>query len=154
VIRHLERRGVDCPKTLVATHFHELFSLQLLQESNITTFWVRTQHQHKCAHPKSSSPAMLTRLFAASCLDVHSPFARAQKMDFLEQEATDDIGTLSDDAGRASSSLSQRGKSSSASIESRDQRHRRFDSRNGERSDSDTSASRVRGQRPPQIVCL
>ena len=40
-IHHLERRGVDCPKALITTHFHELFQMGLLKESNTISFWVR-----------------------------------------------------------------------------------------------------------------
>lgn len=41
VIRHLERLGDECPKALIATHFHEIYSLGFVSESEIVSFWVR-----------------------------------------------------------------------------------------------------------------
>jgi hypothetical protein len=40
-VHQFERRGADCPKVLIATHQHELFSLQILTENATTQFWVR-----------------------------------------------------------------------------------------------------------------
>ena len=35
VLRHLLKRGSNCPKTLVATHFHDVFNEELLDPENI-----------------------------------------------------------------------------------------------------------------------
>ncbi|KIM43410.1 hypothetical protein M413DRAFT_436269 [Hebeloma cylindrosporum] len=35
VLRHLLKRGTNCPKTLVATHFHDVFNEELLDPENI-----------------------------------------------------------------------------------------------------------------------
>jgi hypothetical protein len=44
VVHHLAQLGPQgCPKTLIPTHFHELFSLGIIEESNMVSFWVREQ---------------------------------------------------------------------------------------------------------------
>lgn len=35
VLRHLLKRGSDCPKTLIATHFHDVFNEELLDPEHI-----------------------------------------------------------------------------------------------------------------------
>jgi len=92
VLRHLLNRGSDCPKVLVATHFHDVFQEEIIDPENTPVTFCHMQAMFTSRAGTIMEPGTCDHSTVASCTspgatsvedDVTGTFGPTEKITYL-----------------------------------------------------------------------